>query len=452
MPICKNCGVSNKKVILDYTPKSYTVCPDPGICPDKYSCSEILDAACVQYTSTNISYCGASYIVIDKFDSLEIALQRILDILCDDPPRCALEVEIIPNESDDETPTLSSTVSNGQAPYTYKWEIAQGDFVGHFISGPTTLPTLNLTCIASKAITTGNVDKNIKISNIQLTVTDSRGCKKIMHFLYASDCYAMIVNEPEPRQQFLGGRISNSNGSDTPFAFVPMSFMDDPDYMPICTELKNLCCAECYNDSEEASADYRANRDRYLRDLNENLLNEFTGSVYPEKYLNYTVWEPGGLGDLTIFNKGGLINYNMLNGCPECTFRIWTEIKWPALNNQTLAERFPTINVNTGIKFYWLPAVHFGNTPPTGQPGQLLKWANDPLDPTTYGEYAWDPVTNSWSEILAGILSDLNTTSRARRDAWIKAFNEILLANNPFLWANDYALLHRFKYELKYPV
>jgi hypothetical protein len=122
------------------------------------------------------------------------------------------------------------------------------------------------------------------------------------------------------------------------------------------------------------------------------------------------------------------------------------------LNNQTLAERFPMINVNTGEKFIWIDAVPFGQTPPTGQPGQLVKWATDPLDQTYFGEYAWDPVTNTWSQTLGDILGEINTTSRGQRDAWFKALNELILANGPFVWANDYALLHRYKYELKYPV
>jgi len=99
----------------------------------------------------------------------------------------------------------------------------------------------------------------------------------------------------------------------------------------------------------------------------------------------------------------------------------------------------------------WIDAVPYGNTPPIGQPGQLVKWNTDPLCVNCYGEYAWNPQTNSWDTVLADLIGEINTTSRERYNAWFKAFNELVLANGPFLWANDYALLHRFKYELKYP-
>jgi len=269
--------------------------------------------------------------------------------------------------------------------------------------------------------------------------------------MYSSDCYAMITNEPQPRKSFLGNRLVNSNGTKTKFAHTPMDFLDNPQYMPTCVELKNMCCIECYDFSEDASSEFREQRDSYLKNLNENLLNENVGGAYPDRPINYSNWFENGLGDITTFYKGGLMSFNFLLGCPECSFRLWNLVEWPQLGNQTLAERFPTINVNTGDKFIWLPAVPFGSTPPIGQPGQLVRWQNDPLDPTVWGEYGWDPVTNSWSLDIGEILGEINTTDRARRDAWFKALNELVLANNPFIWANEYAMLHRYKYELKYP-
>ena len=452
MPICKNCGGSNKKVILNYTPKAYTICPDPGACSESYACSEILDAACVQYTNNNIIYCDSSFIAINKFDSVEEAFQKLLDLICQTPPRCSIKVAIVPNPDETQTPTLTASVTDGVGPYTYKWEIAQGPFKGHLISGSTTTQNLNLICIASNTIRTGSLDKNIKTSNIKLTVVDSKGCKQTVHFVYTSDCYAQPLTQSQPRQPFLGGRLFNNNGYETPFALTPMDFMDNPDYMPTCPELKNICCVEGYPTYGDAGSQYRADRDEYFKDLNENTLSENVGSPSPSTPLNYSQWEPGGLADELVLYKGGLMNYNILWGCPECTFRIWTEISWPQLNNQTLAERFSMLDPEDCTKFYWIDAVQLGNTPPTGQPGQLLKWATDPLCVDCYGEYAWDPDTNSWSETLGSILGEINTTDRARRDAWLKATIELLLANGPFLWANDYALLHRFKYELKYPV
>jgi hypothetical protein len=299
---------------------------------------------------------------------------------------------------------------------------------------------------------TGNLDKNIKVSNIKLTVLDANGCKEVVHFVYASDCYSMIVDEPQPRQAFLGGRIDKSNGLKTKFAYTPMDYLDNPLYIPTCTDIKNMCCVECFESEGQASSNYRQNRDEHFKWLNENLLNEDAGSAMPEKALNYTQWEQGGLADQLKIYKGSLVNYNFLKGCPECTFKLWTETSWPQLDNQTLAERFSMLDPEDCTKFVFIDAVSFGNTPPTGQPGQLLLWQNDPGSPQSWAYYAWDPVTNSWSSSLGEIFEEINTDTRAKRDAWLKAFNEILLAQMPFVWANEYALLHRYKYELKITV
>jgi hypothetical protein len=449
MAVCKNCGGSNKKVILNYTPKSYTICSDPTVCTESYNCSEILDATCIQYTAGDIIYCGTTFSVVNNFENLENALQNILDVIC---RHCQLTVNIIANTDENNLPSLTSEITNGEGPYTYQWEIAQGEFVGHFISGSTTLPTLNLTCIAANSIRTGDIDKNIKVSNIKLTVTDSKGCKETVHFVYTSDCYSMIIDPPQETQPYLGGRLVNTLYGDTQFAVIPMDFMNDPRYMPTCTELKNICCVECFESYSVASTSYRRNRDEYFKSLNENLINEQYGTEYLNTSLNFTQWDPGNIADQLILYKGGLENYNYLSGCPECSFRVWSEIKWPTLNNKTLAEIFPMINLNTGVKFVWLDAVQFGEIPPTGQPGQLIKWGIDPLDPTYLTSHAWDPTTNSWSSVLADVIDEINTPNKDRTQAWLKAFNELVLATVPFVWANDYALFHRYKYELKYTV
>lgn len=449
MAVCKNCGGSNKKVVLNYTPKSYTICPNPLSCPESYDCSEILDAACIAYTAGDIMYCGTDFIALNNFENLESALNNILELAC---RKCSLNVKIYSNASDENLPSLTTEITNGEGPYTYQWEIAQGEFVGHFISGSTTLPTLNLTCIAANSIRTGNIDKNIKVSNIKLTVIDSKGCKEIVHFVYASDCYSMIVTEPQQMPSYLGGRIVNFTNTETKLLFQPLDFMDDPTYMPTCTEIKNMCCVECYEQGtqEVPATDYRKNRDQFLKNLNENLLNERVGSPSTNKAINYTQWTPGNLADQLIIYKGGLVNYNGLWGCPECSTRIWSEIKFPELGDNTLAEVFPMIDPDTGAQFIWIDAVPLGETPPTGQPGQLVKWATDPLNPNNFGEYAWDPRTNTWNETLGFLLQKLN--NQAKRDAWLKSLGEVILASGPMIWANDYALFHRYKYELKYTV
>lgn len=424
------------------------VCPQPAVCVDAIACSEIIDAACIQYTGENLLLCSTTYSVVNTYDSLESILVALVAAYCDVPPRCKLKINFAASEGS--YPSVSASITDGVGPYTYEWGLEQGNFLGHNIKGSSTQSTIDLECIGENAIETGTFNKYIKISHLALKVTDSMGCSTIEYFVYTSDCYVQIVDAPQPRFPFVGGRIFKNNGYETPFALTPMDFMDNLRYMPTCDELKNMCCVECYVEGEEANSTFRMARDIYFRNLNENILDENVGSIYPDKPLDYSPYETGGLGDKTVFHKGGLMNYNILWGCPECTFRIWTEIKWPQLNNQTLAQRFSMLNPQNCTKFYWLDSVPFGSTPPTGQPGQMVKWATNPLNHTYYDEYAWDPVTNSWRGDLALLLGlHIGNKNRQKRDAYLKALTELILANSPFLYANDYGLFHRYKYELK---
>lgn len=44
-------------------------------------------------------------------------------------------------------------------------------------------------------------------------------------------------------------------------------------------------------------------------------------------------------------------------------------------------------------------------------------------------------------------IEDIQDLIRSKRDAWIQSFNELILANSPFVWANDYLPFHRWKAE-----
>ena len=82
----------------------------------------------------------------------------------------------------------------------------------------------------------------------------------------------------------------------------------------------------------------------------------------------------------------------------------------------------------------------------------MVKWATDPLDPDFYNDYAWNPVSNTWSETLANVLSDILNTDSSRKVSWLSALNQVILSSLQFIYANEYVLLHRYKYELKYPL
>ena len=69
--------------------------------------------------------------------------------------------------------------------------------------------------------------------------------------------------------------------------------------------------------------------------------------------------------------------------------------------------------------------------PSVGNPGDVARVANINGDGVL-----WNPVTSTWSESLYGrFLEDADTMQRARRDAKLKAKNEMALAMRPFTFA-----------------
>jgi hypothetical protein len=132
---CQKCGCEDQALT---TP---IVCPTPAPCPTPEPCSEAFDSQCVYYTGDDIM-CGDD-IVVYQDDTIETALNEIVDYFCASIPptpiKGVLPVHIIPNPD----PTLlTSTVSNGTAPFTYNWSFAQNVLRGHTFATSTALSTM----------------------------------------------------------------------------------------------------------------------------------------------------------------------------------------------------------------------------------------------------------------------------------------------------------------------
>lgn len=78
--------------------------------------------------------------------------------------------------------------------------------------------------------------------------------------------------------------------------------------------------------------------------------------------------------------------------------------------------------------------------PLVGQPGDLITVGQ----PNTYNDtYWWNPDTAQWED--ASGFEDYFGEIRARRDAFLKAFNQFILAMRPLTWAGNYLMLHPLK-------
>ena len=463
-------------------------------CIQTTKCSEIIDAACIAYSGQDLLLCQ-EYKLISQNDNVEVALQNLFASACDN---CAMSVEITPVEGS--YPSLTAAVTNGTGPYTYNWSIAQGPFVGHDILGATNLNTLDLETIGANSIlanypttcdyltvtnnrlisntyeytncageqlqftlTAGEESEIICVQNwdtplqpedviddksticdqrelikstvVRLDVTDSKGCKKSVYYDFSCDCYVQ-TQEPEGEYtEYLGGNLQFWD-----FPFPGINFLDRDDTTITCSELKSFGCFI----TEDFISDYRDARDLFLKGANCIVTAEQRGFTPEQNCLNdipldYTPWEPGGMADQTIQYKGRLTTVNIDYGCPEYTYWTWGNVHYNILNGDRIVDRLPTVKDHMVV----LPAVDLiSQIPTTGIPGEYFECIEDG------NTYAWDPTINQFSSILGLAIDDVISQKRAKRDAQLKAWGELVIAQQAFLLAADTFPLHRYKYEL----
>ena len=277
----------------------------------------------------------------------------------------------------------------------------------------------------------------IKSTVVRLDVTDSKGCKKSVYYDFSCDCYVQ-TQEPEGKYtEYLGGNLQ--------FWDYPMpgiNFLDRDDTIISCSELKSFGCISptvSFND------DYRDLRDDFYKGstcvvVAEQSLKDPEQECVNDLPLNYSIWNPNGIADQTIVKKGRLTTVNIDFGCPEYTYWAWSNVQFPSLNGDRIVDRLPTVKDHM-VRL--TPVDLISQIPTTGKPGDFFECDED----NKY--YAWDPTINQFSSALGQeIEGSIQVIKRARRDAQIKAFGELVLAQETFLLAADILPLHRYKYEL----
>jgi hypothetical protein len=163
---CKKCGCEDQALT---TP---IVCPTPAACPDPQPCSEAFDSQCVYYTGDDIM-CGTD-IVVYQDDTVAEALNQVVDYFCNPAPaQCCPTFAVDISFDEQAGRALTTTLTNGTAPFTYEWTIEQNAFAGFSIAGATNGSSINLNL-------TGNVYDGFTAGEIstclfKVKVTDSVG-------------------------------------------------------------------------------------------------------------------------------------------------------------------------------------------------------------------------------------------------------------------------------------
>jgi hypothetical protein len=195
-------------------------------------------------------------------------------------------------------------------------------------------------------------------------------------------------------------------------------------------------CDTTYDCDEDENILYRANRDTYLKDLNEyNLIknNGWSDAQNPK----YPVTSISGLQQDT----------SVLGGYSIADIKNIPMVQWyhasAYTEYYTVSPSGNSLNVVfSGNDITFQPAVDSLTTLTgiTGNPGDIR--GVEPYSAGTY--YFWNPLTNNWEDLsdgtndVANLIGDLLTTRIGNRDARLKTYNEVILATRPFLFANKY--------------
>lgn len=342
--------------------------------------------------------------------------------------KSALSITI--TSQDEFFPILESNIVGGVVPYTYSWSIVQGPFVGHTINGVSTAANLNLDSIGANGLQNGA--ETVKISNIRLDVVDAVGTKESAYYTFASPSYPIFTIQKAALPPYAGG----AGVEFFPIPYGSIDFMDDVTQMPTCDELTTLICpdAETYGMEE---TEFEDARNTFNSNNIANIDTNYYG--YPTNYsIDYTIYEPGGLGDQLVFYKGGLKTVNISYACPASTYAGWTTPDL-LLGGDSVADRLPTV-----VNITWLTAVPIaGSLPVTGQPGDAIE------DLNTNIKYLWDPTLNAWSQDLyTAYFTKVGNTKENQIATLRVATNAVILSMRPFTWAADYAPCHRLRKEI----
>ena len=207
-------------------------------------------------------------------------------------------------------------------------------------------------------------------------------------------------------------------------------------------------------EEEDKQTNYRFGRNAYSTAIYNYDLRQYeqpnNGDIRPEPtyHSDYGTYSTG-----SIFFKGAIktINQTWWAGALEIDKNI-------TFYGSQLDQFYETWSTPENLLSYWtnpesglsassiwpgvseikvLPAVaSSGDLPLTGNPGEIIGLSASDVVATWY---AWDPIEEEFSEsVFNNYINAFFDFRGAKRDANIKALNELSLAISPFLWAANY--------------
>jgi len=171
---CQNCGCNKISCgCKDSFLTSPAPCPTPEGCPDPQPCSEVFDAQCIVYTDSPI-ICNQDTVVATN-DSVETALQEIVNYFCSKLDQCCPTFAVDIVEERDQNYLLTAQLTNGTAPFTYEWTIQQSALAGMDFAGVTNLDNVIMVTVPTLYVPAVGISGNLFQSLVKVKVTDAVG-------------------------------------------------------------------------------------------------------------------------------------------------------------------------------------------------------------------------------------------------------------------------------------
>lgn len=238
-----------------------------------------------------------------------------------------------------------------------------------------------------------------------------------------------------------------------------IDFLDDLSQMPTSDQIRSWGATQCgcnytnlasVTDAhtrattvfEVTAADLRTNRDilkQQTVDYSSNLMNGYcdgdSNVITPDSSLVSYASYPN---EFMYLGKPVMIKIN--SGAKASTMTGWTGTTDP-IHGKTLKQIY---SAYTDDFNYVRSVPDFASLPTIGNGGDIIRVHNGGYP--NYEDYAWDPISNSWSILMYNFIeNEILVARRQVRDAHIKAKRELLLAIRPFTWSNYHLLLHPIK-------
>lgn len=394
---------------------------------------------------------------------------------------------------------INATVTGGTGMYKYEWTVIDSPQPFHQIfQGADKSSVILIDRFDSFSL--NNYGGGPRVSKLNLKITS--GVTKNFVYEFSTPGYLpILLNYNRP---VTGSYCGACNCQRFSIEFVGTDFLDDPDIFPKYTDLENLCSMDAYAHPTEdqivenvgpgrnpnlnefllayttgnsygwrengeqmgdLTTQFRYLRDDFLKDTNEIVLYDtaqkdpFYCRPFDQVLKDYIDNLKNNLNreqlieyaKRTAFFKTKIKKINGILGVlPQDMIYTWNKQfgeDWIWSYTEYYGKSLNDI-LGPDPQWKYIKTVYeWSDVPQVGQIGHIIYVVQNIEHPDGYpsgyyeeNRYTWNPLENKWDSRLMDAVIDVDTQRRAKRDAHLKAFNEMFLSTNPLIWSTIWPL------------